>query len=56
MIDRGEVERLVRTHGDGGRSENGYALLSILMLEIWLSEYLPRALAAEEPARERITA
>jgi asparagine synthase (glutamine-hydrolysing) len=55
MIDRGEVERLVRSHADGGRSDNGYALLSILMLEIWLSEYLPRALGADEPARETIS-
>jgi asparagine synthase (glutamine-hydrolysing) len=54
MVDRGEVERLVRAHADGGRSENGYALLSILMLEIWLSEYLPRALVADEPARETV--
>ena len=55
MIDRAEVERLVRAHGNGGRSESGYALLSILMLEIWLTEYLPRALAADEPARETIS-
>jgi asparagine synthase (glutamine-hydrolysing) len=56
LIDRGEVERLVRSHATSGRSEDGYALLSILMLEIWLSEYLPRAIAVDEPARERLSA
>jgi hypothetical protein len=29
-------------------------LLSVLMLEVWLSSYLPRALAADVPVRERI--
>ena len=45
MIDRTAVERLLSEHtrGEGG---NAYALLSILMLEVWLSEYLPRARAA----------
>ncbi len=35
--------KVMRT--ENGR-ENGYALLSILMLEVWLSEYLPRAVGA----------
>jgi asparagine synthase (glutamine-hydrolysing) len=56
MIDRSEVEGLVRAHADDPQSDSGHLLLSILMLEIWLSEYLPRSLSAERPTRERITA
>ena len=55
MIDRGAVERLVKSHADRSDSGNGYALLSILMLEVWLSEYLPRSLAGTAE-RERIVA
>jgi asparagine synthase (glutamine-hydrolysing) len=49
MLDRNAVERLVSDHaqGEGG---NAYALLSILMLEVWLSEYLPRACAGQAVA------
>ena len=43
LIDRREVERLVTGHADGAQAGNAYALLSVLMLEVWLSEYLPRA-------------
>lgn len=45
FIDRAEVERLVREHVSGTAGGNGHshALLSILMLEIWLADYLPRA-------------
>jgi asparagine synthase (glutamine-hydrolysing) len=52
FIDRGEVARLVAGHADGSDTSNGRLLLSLLMLEIWLSSYLPRALAPAEPARE----
>jgi asparagine synthase (glutamine-hydrolysing) len=55
MIDRTEVERLVKGHASGTDGGNGYALLSILMLEVWLAEYLPRALSTESTAvRESI--
>jgi asparagine synthase (glutamine-hydrolysing) len=54
MLDRNEVERLVRGHADGA-GDNGHALLSILMLEVWLSSYLPRSLSAECQPRERVT-
>ena len=56
MIDRAEVERLVTSHADRSDAGNGYALLSILMLEVWLSEYLPRSLSYERPEREKIVA
>jgi asparagine synthase (glutamine-hydrolysing) len=49
LIDRSEVERLVRAHADGTDRGNAYALLSVLMLELWLSSYLPRALATPAP-------
>jgi asparagine synthase (glutamine-hydrolysing) len=53
LIDRREVERLVTGHANGSGG-NGYALLSILMLEVWLSEYLPRALSTGSAARDRV--
>jgi asparagine synthase (glutamine-hydrolysing) len=48
MLDRGEVERIVKS-GTGGRT-----LLAILMLEVWLSSFVPRATSAPEPERERV--
>jgi asparagine synthase (glutamine-hydrolysing) len=44
FLDRPTVERLVARHA-AGEEEHGYLLLSVLMLEVWLSTYLPRALA-----------
>jgi asparagine synthase (glutamine-hydrolysing) len=43
ILDPKEVARLVQKHSDGTDTSNEYALLAILMLEIWLSSYLPRA-------------
>jgi asparagine synthase (glutamine-hydrolysing) len=54
ILDSGEVERLVRRHSTGAGADNSRVLLSVLMLEVWLSSYLPRALAADVPVRERI--
>ena len=54
MLDRSEVEKLVRGHADGTDTRNAHALLSILMLEVWLSSYLPRSLSTAPP-RERVT-
>jgi asparagine synthase (glutamine-hydrolysing) len=47
MIDRGVVAELAHRHAreDGGRLE--YPLLAILMLEVWLSTFLPRAAAPQ---------
>ncbi|HJU48571.1 MAG TPA: hypothetical protein VJ689_10570, partial [Gaiellaceae bacterium] len=56
MLDRSRVEKLVRTHAAGASSRNAHMLLSVLMLEIWLSSYLPRSLAVEVPAHERVAA
>jgi asparagine synthase (glutamine-hydrolysing) len=48
LLDRTAVERLVRQQRDGN-SANVHLLLAILMLEVWLSTYLPRAVPAREP-------
>ncbi len=52
LLDRAEVGRMV---GDylGGGGGGGRTLLSIMMLEVWLSTYLPRATGAP-PARETV--
>jgi asparagine synthase (glutamine-hydrolysing) len=47
MLDRRKVEELVQGHAAGTDTRNGHVLLSILMLEVWLSSYLPRAVAVE---------
>jgi asparagine synthase (glutamine-hydrolysing) len=52
FLDRSAVESLVREHGAG--TSRGDLLLPILVLEIWLSSVLPRALGPREDAREQI--
>jgi asparagine synthase (glutamine-hydrolysing) len=47
FIARSEVERLIAADGAYRRSK---LLLSILMLELWLSSYLPRAVPQSVPA------
>jgi asparagine synthase (glutamine-hydrolysing) len=54
FLDRGVVEHLVHTHTQDRRSQDGRLLLSILLLEIWLSTYLPRATADIKPAETSI--
>jgi asparagine synthase (glutamine-hydrolysing) len=44
ILDPSAVGRLVRAHADGSDTSNPHLLLAILMLEVWLSSYLPRAL------------
>ena len=43
FLDRSALERLLAGHRDGTGQEHVHLLISILMLEIWLSTYLPRA-------------
>ena len=43
LLDRSQVERMITRHADGTDTTNAYTLLSVLMLELWLSTYLPRA-------------
>jgi asparagine synthase (glutamine-hydrolysing) len=44
LLDRGGVERLVADHASGKDERHGRLLLSVLMLEIWLTSFLPRAM------------
>jgi asparagine synthase (glutamine-hydrolysing) len=50
LLDRRQVEALVtRPDGDTRKGDSGL-LLAVLMLEVWLADYLPRARrAAAEP-------
>jgi asparagine synthase (glutamine-hydrolysing) len=52
VMDQGAVRRAV---GElrGGRADNAKLVLALVMLELWLAEYLPRAMA---PAPERVAA
>jgi len=50
LLDRGAVEELVRGHASSSGPRRGNLLLAILMLELWLSTYLPRALRGAAPA------
>ncbi len=54
LIDRSFVDELVRRNAQGTDRGAPHLLLSILMLEIWLSSYLPRALRGESPERDVI--
>lgn len=42
FLDAGEVARLVARHRETHDADLGYLLLALLMLEVWLSTYLPR--------------
>ena len=42
FLDRREVVRLVERHRETGAADLGHLLLALLMLEVWLSTYLPR--------------
>lgn len=54
MLDRHAVERLARGGNRPPTRREQNLLLSILMLEIWLSSFLPRALAASTAPTERV--
>jgi asparagine synthase (glutamine-hydrolysing) len=49
FLDRGTVEALVASHAKDGRRANRL-LISLLLLEIWLATYLPRATAVVAPS------
>ena len=53
MLDRPTVEGLVSAHNHG--KGNPHLLLAILILEVWLSSFVPRALA-QVPARSAAAA
>jgi asparagine synthase (glutamine-hydrolysing) len=45
FLELGEVKRLVAKHRATGDADLGHLLLALLMLEVWLATYLPRAVA-----------
>jgi asparagine synthase (glutamine-hydrolysing) len=53
LLDRTAVEEVLREAVQTHRRV--HLALSVLMLEVWLSTFLPRALSTPEAARERIT-
>jgi asparagine synthase (glutamine-hydrolysing) len=56
FLDRSQVERLVKEHASGSSSRNADVLLSILMLEVWLSSYLARATSPGSTVPARVAA
>ncbi len=49
FLDAGEVKRMIAAHRATGDADLGHLLLAILMLEVWLATYLPRAVATPAP-------
>ena len=43
LLDRRAVGQLIDGHGGARRDGNSRLLLSILLLEVWLSTFIPRA-------------
>jgi len=56
FLSRRTVERLVGTPPERRSAAEADLLLAILMLEVWLSSFLPRALDTAEPVREQVPA
>jgi asparagine synthase (glutamine-hydrolysing) len=56
LLDRAEVRRLVEQHSAAPADKDVQLLLSILMLEVWLSSFVPRALAGAEAPPTSIAA
>jgi asparagine synthase (glutamine-hydrolysing) len=52
FLDRSALERLFAGHRNGTGHEHVHLLISILLLEIWLSTYLPRATSGSSGSRE----
>jgi asparagine synthase (glutamine-hydrolysing) len=53
LLDRRRVERMVAGQAAGDRGPDGL-VLAVLMLEIWLSSYLPRAMGQPVAPQEQI--
>jgi hypothetical protein len=50
FLDQSQVAALVRAHANGADTSNGRLLLAILMLELWLTSFLPRARVVQRPS------
>ena len=51
FLDPAEVRRLVGAHGSRSQRSDSQLLLSILMLEVWLATFIPRAMAPTSGTR-----
>jgi asparagine synthase (glutamine-hydrolysing) len=54
FLDRHALERLLASYRAGRADRHVHLLIAVLLLEIWLTTYLPRAVAHPMQARERI--
>jgi asparagine synthase (glutamine-hydrolysing) len=54
FVDRGALAGLVSDYRAGRSQRHVHLLISLLMLEIWLATYLPRAAGPSSDTRERI--
>ena len=54
MGRRGALERLIGDYRAGRNQGRVHVLIAVLLLEIWLSTYLPRAVGRPVEPRERI--
>jgi asparagine synthase (glutamine-hydrolysing) len=53
FLDPGEVRRLIARHRETRDADLGHLLLALLMLEVWLATYLPRATATASETEPR---
>jgi asparagine synthase (glutamine-hydrolysing) len=49
FLDRSEIEQIITDHAHSRQPRHSAFLFAVLLLEIWLSAYLPRALAPPPP-------
>jgi asparagine synthase (glutamine-hydrolysing) len=56
FLDRAEVRRLIEQHSAAPADKDVQLLLSILMLEVWLSSFVPRALSGADVSPAPIAA
>jgi asparagine synthase (glutamine-hydrolysing) len=54
FLDRPVLERLLADYRTGKADRHVHLLIAILLLEIWLTTYLPRAVAQPTQPRDRI--
>ena len=55
FLEREQVARLASGHGGDGATSDAHLLTAVLMLEVWLRTYLPRALKPPGTFHERAT-
>jgi hypothetical protein len=55
FLDQNALRKLATAHRDGEDLSNGQLLIGILVLELWLTSYLPRALAPPPRAPEPVS-